>query len=190
MSKDKEEDSKDIIFRILQEHEKRLDKIEDKLENIRKIVTYYTPKIKKLESEIKLTPSQSVIPQNILVVDDDRNIVNTFKMILEGKGYIVDTAYNALDAMRKANKLHYDLAIVDMALPDTLGDVLVEELMSIHDNLSIIMVTGYSNYKDQIQQNPDSGELLMKPVDPEKLIAATQRALKKKEKPQMTSSAK
>ena len=189
MVKDKKEDSQDLIYNILQQHEERLDKIEDKLENIRKIVTFYTPKIKKLESEIKLS-SPSTIPYNILVVDDDRNIVNTFKMILEGKGYTVDTASNAIDAMRKASKLHFDLAILDMALPDTLGDVLAEELMSIHDNLSIIMVTGYSNYMDQLQKKTDTGELLMKPVAPEELIAATQRALKIKEKPQMTSSAK
>jgi len=190
MAKEKKEDAQDLIFHILQEHEERLDKIEDKLENIRKIVAFYTPKIKKLESERASAPVQSGIPQNILVVDDDRNVVNTFKMILEGKGYTVDTASTALDAMRKASKLHFDLAIVDMALPDTLGDVLSEELLALHENLSIIMVTGYSNYKDQLEENPDSIELLMKPIDPETLLAATQRALSKKVKRQLTSSAK
>lgn len=189
MAKKKEEDSLDLIFHILQEHEQRLDKLEDSLDNIKKIVAIYTPKIKKLESERSRGVAKAPILQSILVVDDDRNVVNTFKMILEGNGYTVDTAYTAIDAMRKASKLHFDLVIVDMALPDTLGDILAERLTGVNENLSILMVTGYSNYKDQLEKKHDRVEVLMKPVNPEQLLAAVKETLEKKIQPHSTLSA-
>jgi CheY-like chemotaxis protein len=176
----KDKDSIDLIFHTLQEHEERFKAIDKRLDEIKKIIAYYSPRIKKLESEINLERPQSDLSGSILVVDDDPNIVKTFKMILEGKGYSVDTANNAIDAIRKASKVHYDLVIIDMSLPDTLGDILAERLMAVNNKLRVIMVTGYSEYKGRAEKNLDRIDVLMKPINPEELIVVTQKTLNKK----------
>ena len=178
-SKDKE--ALDLIFHILQEHEERFNAIDNKLNDIKKIIDHYSPIIKNLAGTKKEPFSESLdLPQNILIVDDDPNVVKTFKMILEGTGYTDDTANNAMDAMRKVSRIHFDLVIVDMNLPDTLGDELAERLYAINKKLNIIMITGYSNYKDQLERNLERMEVLMKPVNPEELVAVTKRTLQKR----------
>ncbi|TFH18286.1 response regulator [Candidatus Bathyarchaeota archaeon] len=178
-SKDKE--ALDLIFHILQEHKKRFNAIDKKLNDIKNIIDHYSPIIKNLAETKKAPSSESLdLPQNILIVDDDPNVVKTFKMILEGAGYTVDTANNAMDAMRKVSRIHFDLVIVDMNLPDTLGDELAERLYAINKKLNIIMITGYSNYKDQLERNLERIEVLMKPVNPEELVAVTKRTLQKR----------
>ncbi len=190
MVNSKDKDSIDLILYNLQEHGKRLDAIQDQLNDIKKTMANYTPKLNKLESENVLSASQQDFPQSVLVVDDDPNIIKTFKMILEGVGYTVDSAQNALDAIRKASKIHFDLVIVDMNLPDTLGDELANRLIEENNKLKVIMVTGYSNYREQLDRNREVIEALMKPITPEELIAATQKILKKKIEPHSTLSAK
>jgi two-component SAPR family response regulator len=67
-----------------------------------------------------------------------------------------------------------------MNLPDTLGDELAERLISINDKLRIIMITGYSNYKEQLEKNLEIIQVLMKPVNPEDLLSVTKQTLKKR----------
>ncbi|MFH1178860.1 MAG: response regulator [Candidatus Bathyarchaeota archaeon] len=181
MAESKDKEALDLIFHILQEHEERFNIIDKKLNDIKNIIDHYVPIIKNL-AETKKEPSSEPLdlPQNILIVDDDPNVVKTFKMILEGAGYTVDTANNAMDAMRKVSRIHFDLVIVDMNLPDTLGDELAERLYAINKKLNIIMITGYSNYKDQLERNLERMEVLMKPVNPEELVTVTKRTLQKR----------
>ena len=141
MTESKDKDAIDLIFHILQEHEERFDNIEKKLDNIKRIIEHYAPIVNHLSEVKRDTSPLPETPQSILVVDDDPNVVRTFKMILEGVGFTVDTSNNAVDAIRKASRLHFDLVIVDMNLPDTLGDQLAERLIETNSNVKILMVT-------------------------------------------------
>jgi DNA-binding response OmpR family regulator len=57
----------------------------------------------------------------ILVVEDDEDIVETVKFSLEIKGFVVDVAYDGLQALRKARKERYDLMLLDIMLPGKNG---------------------------------------------------------------------
>jgi CheY-like chemotaxis protein len=171
----------DLIFHVLQEHEERFNNIEKRLEEIKKLIEDYSSAVNRLEEvekEPESTPAD--VPQNILVVDDDPNVVKSFKMILEGAGYTVDTANTALDAIRKVSRIHFDLVIVDMNLPDTLGDELSERLYSINKKLRILMITGYSNYKEQLEREHEFMRVLMKPINPEELVTIAKKTLQKR----------
>jgi len=119
-------------------------------------------------------------PQSILVVDDDPNVVKSFKMILESACFTVDTSNTAIDAMRKASRIHFDLIIVDMNLPDTLGDELADRLHSTNPKVKILMVTGYSNYMKQPEGNRATYDVLMKPINPEELVETAKRLTQKR----------
>jgi len=181
MADSKEEDNIELIFHILHEHEEKFEAIEKKLDDIRKIMDQYAPLVKNLsKNEKKTEPPDRDIPQSILIVDDDPNVVKTFKMILAGAGYSVESANNALEAIRKTSRLHFDLVIIDMNLPDTLGDELAERLSNLNEKIRVMMITGYSNYKERLEKNLEIIDVLMKPVNPEELIAATKKTLQKK----------
>ncbi|MBD3171688.1 response regulator [Candidatus Bathyarchaeota archaeon] len=181
MADSKEEDNIELIFHILHEHEEKFEAIEKKLDNIRKIMDQYAPLVQNLSKNEKKTESQDQdIPKSILIVDDDPNVVKTFKMILASAGYSVESANNALEAIRKTSRLHFDLVIIDMNLPDTLGDELAERLSNLNEKIRVMMITGYSNYKERLEKNLEIIDVLMKPVNPEELIAATKKTLQKK----------
>ena len=62
----------DLIIHVLQEHEERFEKIEKRLDDIKKLIDYYSPIVNKLNQAEKVPTSTTAdVPQNILVVDDD-----------------------------------------------------------------------------------------------------------------------
>lgn len=168
---DSNDESIELIFQVLEEHEKRFESMESRMDEI--LSTMRRLSVSRAESQQKPVASQS-----ILIVDDDPNVVKTFKMILENAGYSVDAAHNAVDALRKTSRIHFDLVIVDVNLPDTLGDILAERLINANKNLKIIMITGYSSYKEQLEQN-ENIRVMMKPINPESLLVAARKTLQK-----------
>ncbi len=84
--------------------------------------TNKNPKPSETPREYDSSTSTESMSHNILVVDDDKNLANTFKMILETVGYNVDTAFTGLQALYKINKKTYGLVLLDLNLPDVMGD--------------------------------------------------------------------
>ncbi len=87
---------------------------------------------------------------HILLVDDERVIVQLEKQMLERLGYDVTTRLNSAEALEafRARPAEYDLVITDMTMPDMTGDQLSRELMSIRPDLPIIICTGFSERID------------------------------------------
>src|SRR5207245_10920418 len=80
--------------------------------------------------------------KNILIVDDDRGILKSFKDILDPEGYSVDTAETALEAVEKCKARPYNLAIIDIKLRDVDGTDLLARVHEILPRASEIMITG------------------------------------------------
>jgi len=167
-----DDESIELIFKVLQEHETRFEAMEKRLDEI-------VDRFGRISRGAEASVDKPELHQSILVVDDDPSVVKTFSMILKGAGYTVDSASNAVDAIRKASRIHYDLVIVDVNLPDTLGDILAERLIEVNKNLNIIMITGYSSYKEQLEEN-EKIEVMMKPINPDSLLKAAKKTLQKK----------
>ena len=115
---------------------------------------------------------------SILVVDDDSDITWFFKNILEREGFKVNTAARGEEALTLAKERRFDLAILDIVLPDIRGDRLAHKLDEIISCLKIIFVSGYP----QILQDEDNSSLnihqvLEKPIMHQQLIKATKDAL-------------
>lgn len=84
--------------------------------------------------------------ENILLVDDDEDIVQVHKMILETLGYTVSGFSNsriALEMFQK-NPDFFDLVITDMTMPDMTGADLTRRILAIRPDLPIILCTGFS----------------------------------------------
>ena len=115
----------------------------------------------------------------ILIVDDDEDILELFKLILEDEGYVVDTAVCGREAMEKASRNYYYLALLDFVLPDIKGTEIAKTLYQSRRIGNVLFITGYSHIFEFIDPVvKDRCKVLFKPVSGEVLIDAVRAALK------------
>ncbi len=116
--------------------------------------------------------------ESILVMDDDRDILNLFKDTLEEEGYKVVAVSTGRDAVTKAQEEQIHVAILDIIMHDVTGDSVAAELKSINEYIKIIFISGYSRIQDSINAlNLGVSEILIKPVTAEELLHAVKLAL-------------
>ncbi len=110
---------------------------------------------------------------SILLVDDDKDILELFQMALLEDGYGVETAVSGMEALSKVKENKYDVAVLDVVLPDIQGDKLALEIKRHRDSVNIIFITGYANMVDCINSLPIGvSDILLKPITVEKLQQA------------------
>ncbi len=107
----------------------------------------------------------------ILVVDDDERIRNTMKKILENKGYCIDLAATGDVAIEKTKKTAYNIALIDIRLPDIEGVELLKLIKDTVPKTRKIMITGYPSTQNAIAAlNKNADAYLIKPINPEKIL--------------------
>jgi len=114
----------------------------------------------------------------ILIVEDDKNIRKTMKNILQQRGYETDTAKTGREAEKKANARFYNLALLDIKLPDMEGTQLLAKLHENTPKMVKIMVTGYPSLENAMEAlNQGADAYVTKPVKPAKLLALIKEKL-------------
>ncbi|MGD0727418.1 MAG: response regulator [Spirochaetia bacterium] len=117
--------------------------------------------------------------KNILIVDDDRDVFESMKIVLEAEGYRVDWATNGAEALQKAKASKPDLMILDVMMNSDDEGFQVTYKMKQDGDLScipIVMVTsvgsrtGFSFDRARDEDFLPVNEFLEKPVDPRVLI--------------------
>jgi DNA-binding response OmpR family regulator len=116
----------------------------------------------------------------IIIVEDDENIRKTMKNILQQKGYETDTAKTGQEAKQKAEAKFYNLALLDIKLPDMEGTQLLAKLHENTPQMVKIMVTGYPSLENAMEAlNQGADAYVTKPVKPAKLLALIKEKLEK-----------
>ena len=130
-------------------------------------------------------------PGIILVVDDDETIRRVLAAILEEKGYIVDTAESGKEAIKMSKKNFYNLALIDIRLPDTEGTQLLKALKETTPKMVKIIVTGYPSLKNAIEAvNKGADAYILKPFNIENLLKTVKKHLGKQRKARKYSEEK
>jgi DNA-binding response OmpR family regulator len=120
--------------------------------------------------------------KTILVVDDDKSILRTFTRMLQKNGYEIDSAETGKEAIEKANCRQYDLALVDIRLPDMDGTDLLAQIKNQLQNTIKIMITGFPSIESGAKALDEGADAyLVKPVKPEELLMLIEEKLKGKE---------
>ncbi|MCX8153069.1 MAG: response regulator [Candidatus Bathyarchaeota archaeon] len=118
----------------------------------------------------------------ILVIDDDENIRKVLKTILEDEGYIVDTAENAKEGIEKSEKSFYNIALIDVRLPDMEGIELLSKLRETKPKMRKIIITGYPTLQNAIAAvNKGADAYVIKPFEVDKILETIREQLKKQE---------
>jgi DNA-binding response OmpR family regulator len=116
----------------------------------------------------------------ILLVDDEENILTIFRLVLESKGYRVDTASTAEEALKKVGLNKYNLCLLDLNLPDMHGTELVRQIHQIDPGMKKLMVTGESSGIDaETARNNGADGFILKPLNKVALISAVETVLGK-----------
>ena len=117
--------------------------------------------------------------KTILVVDDDKSILRTFTRILQKSGYGIDVAETGKEAMERAENQHYDLALVDIRLPDMDGTDLLAKLKKQLQDTVKIMITGFPSLETGVKALDEGADAyLVKPVKPQELLLLLEEKLK------------
>ena len=117
--------------------------------------------------------------KSILVIDDEKVILESLKMFLTEKGYSVESAASAAEGRQKVEGLKPDVVILDIRLPDGNGLDLLKELRDRNREMPVIMITAFHDMDSTIKAiKHGATEYITKPIDADELERAVQRAMK------------
>jgi len=102
----------------------------------------------------------------ILVVDDEENMQVLLKRVLGKAGYDVECAGSGAAALRLAADMSFDLAVVDVCMPEMDGIEVLKKLKAINTQIPVIMISAYPVWgKKQNAERMGCTDYLSKPVD-------------------------
>ncbi len=130
------------------------------------------------------------MPQKILVVDDDPDILDAVSMILESQGYQVITARDGVEGLANLKAGTPDLMILDLLMPKMDGFGVLKELQdprwAKYKEIPILILTSVREEASRRRYELETGlelgvdDYLEKPMPPDVLLQRVQRLIKKK----------
>lgn len=117
---------------------------------------------------------------SVLVVDDDVGIRKTLSKILEREGYFVEAVENGEQAIEASKKWFFNVALIDVRLPDMEGTELLDRLRETEPKMVKIIITGYASLKSAVVAvNRGADGYVLKPFDVGELLMLIRKQLKK-----------
>ncbi len=117
--------------------------------------------------------------KKILLVEDDKGIVNSLFLLLTKEGYKVETAYNGIEALEKFKSFNPDLILLDLLLPEKDGWEVCKEIRKV-SNIPIIMLTAKDQEADKvIGLKLGADDYITKPFGAKELLARIEAVLRR-----------
>jgi len=117
----------------------------------------------------------------VLVVDDDEVISQNLKRLLEKSGYLADTAYTGEEALRKIREDNFDLALIDLLLPDMDGLKLLLEVKRISPITAIIIITAFGTIPNAVEAiKRGAADYITKPFRMNELLSMIKKVIEER----------
>jgi DNA-binding NtrC family response regulator len=127
----------------------------------------------------------------VLIVDDDESIRKALTAVLEEEGYAVDTAQSGREAIDKCGANFYNLALIDIRLPDMEGTELLNAMRQDTPPMVKIIVTGYPSLSNAIEAvNKGADAYLLKPLAMDEVLKTIREHLDKQKEARKYSEGK
>jgi two-component system response regulator AtoC len=118
---------------------------------------------------------------NVLVIDDDEKTRNLFSTVLTDAGYLVEAVENGKQAIKICKKGPFDIALIDIELPDIKGIDLLKTLRQIQPKMVKIIITGYPSIENAVKSvNEKADGYLLKPVNIAEMLEMIKKILTEK----------
>ena len=116
------------------------------------------------------------MPSTVFIVDDEKNIRRTVRMVLEGEGYSVEEASSGEEALARIAEIGADVVLLDVQLPGMSGLEAIEriaKLKNLDSQPTILMISGHATLSDAVRATKAGAyDLIEKPLDRERLMVA------------------
>jgi CheY-like chemotaxis protein len=156
---------KEALDILLQQQAKTLKRLREK-----------TPKLAAwLNSHAKVKKTRP----SVLLIDDDETIRKSLSRALARESFSVDIAPDGKQALEKSQLKHYDLALVDIRLPDMDGTRLLRMLREKNPEIKEIIITGYPSIENAVKAIDEGADAyVVKPFKPADLLTKMKEKLK------------
>lgn len=120
--------------------------------------------------------------KKILIIDDDTYILKSFSSVLAKRGFEVDTVETGKQPLEKLKQGSFDLALIDICLPDMEGTDLLEHAKKELEKTVKIMLTGHPSAKTSEKATFEGADTyIVKPIKMDELISVINFFLKPKQ---------
>lgn len=120
----------------------------------------------------------------ILVIDDEPNLRNTLSTILQRGGYLTTLAGDGKEALERLQDRDFDLAFLDLKLPDTSGLDLLPRIHALSPDLSVLILTAHATLESAMQAvRSGARDYMLKPIDPPYILTRVSEILAEQEEP-------
>ncbi|MCB0731025.1 MAG: sigma-54-dependent Fis family transcriptional regulator [Ignavibacteriae bacterium] len=118
----------------------------------------------------------------ILIVDDELEALNSHKRILKREGFEnIDLCDSGIEAPEKIKKNNYDIVLLDLIMPEISGLEILENTKPTKSDTEFILITAVDDIQTAVKAvKMGAYDYLIKPVEPERLILAINRAYERK----------
>jgi DNA-binding NtrC family response regulator len=130
------------------------------------------------------------MPSTVLIVDDEKNIRRTVRLVLEGEGFTVEEASSGEEALARLPDVGADVMLLDVQLPGISGLDTIERLAqqaasakgkALEALPTVIMISGHATLADAVRAvKAGAYDLIEKPLDRERLMVALRNALERR----------
>jgi DNA-binding NtrC family response regulator len=118
---------------------------------------------------------------SILIVDDDPGVRNMLSSVLNDEGYVVEAVENGKEAIKTCQKMPFDVALIDIELPDTKGTELLKKLKEMQPKMVKIIITGHPSLESAMKAvNERADGYVLKPFEVVELLEMIIRLLTEK----------
>jgi len=119
--------------------------------------------------------------EKILVIDDERGILEGCRRVLEPKGFVVETADTLREGRQKNQAGGFDLVLLDVMLPDGRGIDLISEFLEKDPDIVTVIITGYATVELAVKAIKQGAyDFISKPFDSDMLLMTVNRGLEKR----------
>ena len=111
----------------------------------------------------------------ILVVDDEKEVVDLLKEYLEGKGHSADGAFDGMEAVKLIKADNYDIAFIDENMPELSGLEVVKFVKQNALRIKTVILTGYPAIDENLARGVGADGFLRKPIELDQIAEVIER---------------
>src|SRR3990172_5441583 len=132
--------------------------------------------ISEIRSQYGFRPSAE--EKSILIIDDDAGMCETLSDIFQEKGYATEIAHTGAKGLEKAREKFYNVALIDIKLPDMEGIEGLSRFKNINPHVIPIIITAFASLQSSIDSlNKGAFAYLLKPLDMDKVLETIKKAI-------------
>jgi two-component system, NtrC family, nitrogen regulation response regulator NtrX len=115
---------------------------------------------------------------SVLIIDDEKEICESVKMILEYENYLVEYSTNADQCLTILAEHDYSALLLDIQMPEISGFEVIKKVKVKHPNLSVVIISAHSSLENAIKATKlGAFDFIEKPIDREKLLISVRNAV-------------